>query len=242
MLSSFQAQAESIRVAAAASLSHALPEIVTEFHRDSNHNVKLSFGSSGNLSRQIRQGAPFAVFLGADESYAQSLANDGYGESAVYAVGYLSLYVPSGSLLDASADLISMGRTLDRDRMIRFAIANPDHAPYGRMAKQALQRAELWQRIQARLVTGENAAQTAQFAITGSIDAALIPRSLAVLPALARYGISTDVPESLAPPLRQRMLLINGGGDAAREFFNFLRSEAARAILARHGFGAPQIN
>jgi len=233
--------AETLRVAAAANLSHALPEIAADFERASEHAVKISFGASGNLSRQIRRGAPFALFLGADESYVEALAADGFGAapSAVYARGALALYAPEGSPVAVDGDLAGLAAALDAGRLRRFAVASPDHAPYGRLARSALQRAGLWERLQPLLVNGENAAQTAQFATTGAVDAALIPHSLAGLPALARRGRSAALNESLAPPLRQRMLLIDGrDGVAARAFFAYLRGAAARAVLLRHGFAA----
>ncbi len=233
--------AQTLRVAAAASLSHVLPEIAAEFERASGHAVKLSFGASGNLSRQIRRGAPFALFLGADESYVQALAADGFGAapSAVYARGALALYVPKGSPVEVDDRLAGLAAALHQGQLRRFAVASPDHAPYGRLARTALQRAGLWERLQPLLVNGENAAQTAQFATTGAVDAALIPRSLAGLPALARRGSSAVLADSLAPLLRQRMLLIDGrDGVAARAFFAYLRSDAARAVLLRHGFAA----
>ena len=123
--------------------------------------------------------------------------------------------------------------------MKHFAIANPEHAPYGRAARQALQHAGLWEKIEGRLVLGENVAQATQFAASGSAEGGIIPLSLAKSPAVAVLGSFAPLPEEWHAPLRQRMVLLKGAGDTARDFYAFMQNPTARAVLVRYGFVLP---
>ncbi|HUF88114.1 MAG TPA: molybdate ABC transporter substrate-binding protein, partial [Thermohalobaculum sp.] len=127
------ASAEEPLVAAASDLQFALPEIAAAFEAGTGHAVRLTFGSSGNFARQIRQGAPYQLYLAADEDYVRSLARDGFtrGEGALYALGRIVVIVPHGSPLAADGSLDDLARALGEGRVTRFAIANPEHAPYG---------------------------------------------------------------------------------------------------------------
>ena len=133
-------------VAAAASLRFALEEIAAAFHLETGDDVRLSLGSSGNLARQIRQGAPYQLFLSADEQFVLELERDGFteGEGALYSVGRLALFVPHGSPLKPDGSLEDLRAALEDGRLNRFAIANPEHAPYGQRAEEALRSAGLW--------------------------------------------------------------------------------------------------
>jgi molybdate transport system substrate-binding protein len=143
------------------------------------------------------------------------------------------------SRLTPDAELKQLAAALDAGTLRRFAIANPEHAPYGRAAREALERAGLWSRLEGRLLLGENAAQAAQFAASGSADGGIIPLSLALAPALAGAGRHVLIAEGWHQPLRQRVVLLKGAGSAARRFYEYVQQPAARAILARYGFQAP---
>lgn len=229
-------------VAAAADLAFALPEIATAFKRDTGREVKLSFGSSGNFARQVAEGAPFELFLSADERYVEQLREQGRtdGGGALYAVGRIVLFVPKGSPVSADPELRDLAQALVDGRLKKLAIANPEHAPYGRAAREALESAGLWARVKDRLVLGENASQAAQFATTGGAQAGIIPLSLALAPSVAGRGSHALLPESMHRPLRQRMVLIKGAGETARAFHDYLQQPAARAVLARNGFTLPE--
>jgi molybdate transport system substrate-binding protein len=229
-------------IAAAADLIYALPEIAEAFSRDTGRKVKLSFGSSGNFARQIAQGAPFQLFLSADERYVRFLAERGHteGEGALYAIGRIVLFVPHGSSLQPDPDLRDLAAALENGRLRRFAIANPEHAPYGRAAREALIHAGLWERIEPRLVLGENASQATQFATAGAAAGGIVPYSLALAPAVAARGSFVLIPEDRHSPLAQRMVLIAGAGETARALYAYLQQPPAREVLRRYGFLLPE--
>jgi len=234
-------QAAGANVAAAADLQYALPEIVHAFVRGGGEPPRLSFGSSGVFAHQIVNGAPFEIFLSADESYVALVHQAGRAEDAgtPYATGRLALFIPKGSAIVADRDLADLGRAARDGRLKRLAIANPEHAPYGRAAREALQQLGLWPLVETKLVLGENAAQAAQFVASGNAQAGILPLSLALSPALADRGAFMTLPQSWHVPLRQRMVLLQGAGENARRFYRFLGQGEARAILARHGFAPP---
>jgi len=227
-------------VAAAADLEFALVELARRFQADTGHVVRLTFGSSGNFAQQIAHGAPFELFLSADEQYVLRLADQGHARDrgALYAIGRLALFGPHGSPLEVDSQLEGLARALAEGRIRRFAIANPEHAPYGRAARAALQHAGLWSRIAPHLVLGENAAQAAQFAASGSSQGGIVPLSLSKAPAMAALGRFATIPADwhASEPLRQRMVLTRRAGPVAAAFFDYLQQPAARALLLRHGF------
>ena len=228
-------------IAAAADLQFALTEVATAFEAETGLEVKLAFGSSGNFARQIRQGAPFQLYLSADENYVLDLARDGFTRDGgeLYAVGRLVIIVPHGSPLKADGSLDDLRAALEDGRVQKFAIANPEHAPYGRRAEEALRHAGLWQAIQHRLVLGENASQGAQFATSGSTQGGIIAHSLALSPQVSALGTFELIPAEWHAPLRQRMVLLEEAGATAERFFAFVRRPAARAIMRRFGFMLP---
>lgn len=229
-------------VAAASDLQYVLAEVSETFTRDTGRAVKLSIGSSGNFIRQIMQGAPFEIFFSADEGYVNELARRGLtpDEGVLYAVGRLALFVPPGSAVKADAQLHDLAASLADGRLRKLAIANPEHAPYGRAAREVLTRARLWEKLHGRVVLGENVSQAAQFAATGSVEAALIAYSLAISDRMAGRGAYVLVPEEWHQPLRQRMVLLKGAGDTARAFYAFVQSPSARAVFERYGFSLPR--
>lgn len=235
------ARAEPLRVAAAADLQFALGEIAALYEKESGQMLSLSFGSSGNFARQIPQGAPFELFLSADEDYILKLAAQGLmqGEGRLYAIGRIALLVPHGSKLRADSELQDLVAAVGDGRIQRFAIANPEHAPYGRAARSALRRAGIWERLQPHLVLGESVAQATQFATSGSAQGGIVAWSLARSAEVAKRGTVALIPESWHAPLRQRMALTNKAGLAARRFYDYLQQPAARAIFERHGFSLP---
>lgn len=228
-------------VAAAADLKFALEEIARSFRRETGKSVKLIFGSSGTIAAQIRNGAPFQVYLSADEKYVTDLHAAGYTRDAgtLYALGRIVVIAPYSSKLRVDATLQGVAAQLKAGRLKRFAIANPEHAPYGRRAEEALRKAGVWTRIRPKLVLGENVAQAAQFATSGSADGGIIALSLAKSPQLASKGNFAVIPADWHTPLKQRMVLLKNAGATAHSFYSYLQAPAARAVLRRYGFELP---
>lgn len=228
-------------VAAASSLRFAMDELLDTFERESGRSVTVSFGSSGNIARQILQGAPFDVFLSADERTIAKVADAGLtvDSGTLYAIGRLVLFAPVASPLTVDAKMAGMRQKISDGTLKRFAIANPVHAPYGRAAREALRHNGLWDKIQTMIVLGENISQAAQFALSGSVDGGLLSYSLAKSSAYEGKGEYIIVPAAHHAPLRHRMALLERAGKAAREFYTFMTSPKAREILMRHGFSLP---
>lgn len=226
-------------VAAASDLKFAMTEIAARFEIDTGRKVALNFGSSGNFARQIQQGAPFELFMSADEDFVFRLAEAGLtrDRGTLYAIGRIVLYAPKGSTLALDPEL--KGLQAGWSTVRKFAIANPEHAPYGRAAQEALRALRLWDLVQPKLVLGENIAQAAQFVTTRSAEAGIVALSLALAPELQRQGDYVLLPESLHNPLRQRMVLTARAGPTATLFYDYLKQPAARAILKNYGFVLP---
>ncbi len=228
-------------IAAAADLRVALTEVAAAFKRETGLEVTLVFGSSGNFYRQLQQGAPFQMFLSADEEYALDLAKTGKAESqgTLYAVGRIVIVAPTSSPLQVDGNLAGLRQAVARGRITRFAIANPEHAPYGARAEEALRHAGLWPELRPRLVHGENVAQALQFATAGGAQGGIVAYSLALDPALngkIRYAL---IPASWHQPLRQRMVLMKGASPVTRRFYAYVQQPSARRILARYWFTLP---
>ncbi|MDO8300363.1 molybdate ABC transporter substrate-binding protein [Lacisediminimonas sp.] len=225
-------------IAAASDLKFALDEIAAAYLAASGNAVRCVYGSSGNFRRQIAQGAPFELFFSADESYVDALSKEKrtVDGGMLYASGRIAIMVPPHSPLKPQADLGDLRAALGKGEIKRLAIANPDHAPYGRAARQALENTGLWPLLAGKLVLGENVSQAAQFATSGSTDGGIIAYSLALAPAIGKLGRHALIPASLHAPLRQKMVLIAGAGATARDFYRFVQSPQARAILSRNGF------
>lgn len=235
------AAADAPSIAVASSLRPVLPAIAARFEAATGERLRLSYASSGKLTRQILRGAPFELFLAADAQYPRRLVVAGRtpGEGTVYAYGRIGLFVPTGSPLAADGRLDDLRAQLAAGRVQRLAIPNPEHAPYGVRARQALRHAKLWEAIQPHLVRGENAAQAAQFAASGSADGGIVPASLALTPRLRAAGRFDPVPGGWYEPLEHRMVLLAGASDTARRFHDFLLSEPARELLRAGGFALP---
>jgi molybdate transport system substrate-binding protein len=235
------AAGQGITVAAAADMNAVLPEIATRYTKQTGRTVKLSFGSSGNLTNQIRNGAPFDVFFSADEEYPKQLIADGLAEKDSfyrYAVGRLVLWVPSESTLDLQK--LGMQALLDPS-VKKIAIANPQHAPYGRAAEAALTHFGIYDQVAAKLVLGENVAQAAQFVESGNAQAGLIALSHALAPAMKHKGRYWTVPLDSYPTLNQAVVVLSQSKrqDAARKFLEFVRSPEATSLRELYGFSLP---
>jgi molybdate transport system substrate-binding protein len=236
------AQERPALIAAAADLKFALAEVASAFARETGHVVRITFGSSGDLARQIEQGAPFDMLMSADERYVEYLVSKGLTRDAGvrYAVGRVALFAPRASPLRVDPDFRDLRAAASDGRITRFAIAHPDHAPYGRAARDVLRKLGLWTRMQSALVLGENASQAMLFAASGSCQGGIVPLSLSIAPEVAALGAFERIPAEWHAPLRQRMVLVKRAGTVAAAFYDFVqRPVAARQILPRFGFETP---
>ncbi|CAA6604484.1 Molybdate ABC transporter substrate-binding protein [Rhodospirillaceae bacterium LM-1] len=236
-----RAQEKAPVVAAAADLQFALTEAADLFTQQTGKTVRLSFGSSGNFHRQIAEGGPYELYLSADETYVFDLAKAGLtlDEGKLYAVGRIVLIVPPGSPLKPDGSLKDLAAQLKNGTVAKFAIANPEHAPYGRAARSALKSAGLWSEIESKLILGENVSQAAQYATSGSAQGGIIAYSLALSPKVSALGRFDLIPADWHDPLRQRMALTKKAGATAKAFYEFLQSPPARGIFKRYGFVLP---
>lgn len=228
-------------IAAASDLRAALTEVAAAFQRHTGQRVKLTFGSSGNFYSQLRQGAPFQLFLSADESYILALAKQRrtVDHGALYAVGRLVVVAPKGSPLKVDSALAGLRSATRSGAITRFAVANPEHAPYGKRAQEALRHAGLWAPLAGKVVMGENVSQALQFATSGGAQGGIVAYSLVRDPAVAGTLNYALIPASWHKPLRQRMVLMKGAGATARGFYAYLGTPAARRIFTRYGFTLP---
>jgi molybdate transport system substrate-binding protein len=228
-------------IAAAADLQFVLEEIAGKFKAATRQDVRLTFGSSGNFAQQLQQGTPFEMFLSADEGFVFRLADAGrtIDRGELYAEGRIVLFVPKGSALKADAKLDDLRAALRDGRITRFAIANPEHAPYGRAAEQALKSQGLWEAIQPKLVLGENVSQAAQFASSGSSQGGIFAYSLALSPAVSSLGSYALLPADWHASLRQRMVLMKNASEIAKAFYRYVQTPEARAIFRKYGLVLP---
>ncbi len=224
-----------ITVAAAADLAPAFEELGQVFERQHAIKVIFSFGSSGILAKQIENGAPMDIFASANTEYVDDLDRKGFiaqGTKAIYARGRITLWTIKDSALK-----IERIQDLVQPEVKRIAIANPEHAPYGTIAREALQRAGIWQTVQPRVIFGENVRQTLQYAQTGNADVAIVALSLSV----QSDGRWVLVPQELHKPLDQELGVIQGSKQeqSAREFASFINSDPGREIMRKYGLALP---
>ena len=233
--------ADELTVAAAADLTFAFKDIAAKFQTQTGDSVKLSFGSSGNFFSQIQNGAPFDLFFSADISYAKKLEDSGLAEPGTlyeYAVGKIVLWVPAGSKLDVSKGLA----VLTDPSIHKIAIANPEHAPYGRAAKAAMQKEGVYDQVKDKLVLGENISQTAQFVQSGNADIGVIALSLALAPTLKAEGKYFEIPTDDYPAIEQAVVVLKSSKqkDLAKKFVAFLKQPETIEIMQRYGFVVPK--
>lgn len=230
--------AEKVSVAAAADLKFAMEEVAASFRKaHPSDEVELTFGSSGKFHTQIQQGAPFDVFFSADLGFARELksAGEAISEPKLYAIGRIVMW---SAIRDASQTTLA---DLADPTVHKIAIANPQHAPYGKRAEEALKAAGVWEKVQEKLVFGENIAQTAQYVQSGAADIGIIALSLAVNQELASKGGYALIPSDLHSPLEQAYVITKHGegNSVAAAFASYMGTTDARRIMVRYGFVLP---
>jgi len=240
----FPLQAEkpqTLLVCAASDLTYCLEELNAAFQKAHPEiTVKATLGASGNLLAQIQNGAPYDVFLSADIQYPKALIDAKAAEAdslTPYATGHLVVWTTTPGI-----DVKGGAGSLTADAIQKIAIANPEHAPYGRAAKAALEHLGLWEKLREKIVLGENIAQTAQFVETGNAQAGIVALSLVLSPKLANRGSYAAIPLDSYPALEQGAVITKKGGanPAAKTYLEFLKSPEARAIFDRYGFLLPE--
>ncbi len=231
-----------VSVAAAADLKFAFDDLIGEFEKDyADINIRVTYGSSGNFFAQLSNKAPFDIYFSADIAYPRQLIEQGLAEAQsefLYAVGQIVVWVPN----DSGIDVEQLGiRALLDPAARKIAIANPQHAPYGRAAKSTLKSFGVYDQVRDRLVLGENIAQTAQFVESGAADVGVIALSLAVAPAMKDKGRYWEVPLDTYPTMEQGSVILNWAEDrkATEEFQSFVAGTRGREILKRYGFILP---
>ena len=232
------AHAEKVTVAAAADLKFAMDEIVATFKKTNPADeVEVIYGSSGKFHTQIQQGAPYDLYFSADIGFPRELVKSGLSASEVkpYAFGRIVLWSAN---LDASKMTLA---SLADPKIVRIAIANPKHAPYGKRAEEALRASGLWEKLEPKLVYGENIAHTAQFVQTGNAQVGIIALALAVNPELAKRGGYWLITDKLHEPLEQGFIITKRaeGNALARRFADYMGSKPARAVMTKYGFVLP---
>lgn len=230
-----RAGGDALTVAAAADLQFAFTEIAELFEAQTGHKVTLVFGSTGQLAQQIENGAPYDLFAAANIQFVDDLARKGLivPESvALYARGRIVLAVNKQSGVQATKL-----KDLTSDAITRIAIANPDHAPYGLAAKQALESAGVWDAVRPKLVLGENVRQTLQFVQTGDVPVGIVALSVANVPEVSYTLIDDD----LHKPLDQALGVVSASKQQAiaRDFAKFINGEQGRPIMRKYGFVLP---
>jgi molybdate transport system substrate-binding protein len=223
-------------VSAASDLRFAFEELGRDFEDETGARVTFNFGSTGQLARQIEQGAPVDVFAAANVSFIDDLERQGLiipDTKALYARGFIVLWTREDSpqQFQDIEDVLQPG-------VRRVAIANPDHAPYGTAAREALQSAGIWKEVQPRLVLGENVSQTLQYAQTGNVDVAIVALSLAVVVEGGQY---VAIPQDLHQPIDQALAVVQGAmhESQARAFASYVNSPPGRRVMERYGFVLP---
>ena len=237
LLCSARARGQEIAVAAAADLKFAMGELVGQFEKQTGTKVNVTYGSSGNFFSQIQNGAPFDLFFSADVEYAKKLEAGGEAEPGTlyeYAVGRIVIWCPGDSKVDVAKE--GWNALLD-ESVQKIAIANPGHAPYGKAAVAALKKAGIYEKVEPKLVYGENISQAAQFVQSGNAQAGIIALSLAISPPM-KDGKSWQVPAEMHPAIEQAAIVLKSAKDrdAARAFLEFVKSKEGGATLEKFGF------
>ena len=232
---------QEITVAAAADLRSAMDEISARFQSENSARVKVTYGSSGNFYQQIQNGAPFDIFFSANTDYPKKLAKAGLTVPDTYyeyARGKIVLMVRRSSAFDLTPGL----KVLLEPAVKKIAIADPSHAPYGQDAVAALKSQNLYDRVSAKIVTGENISQAASFVLSGAADVGIIAMSLAVTPASRSQARYVEIPTDQYPPLDQACVVLKNSQQQklARQFESYLKSGEAREILQKYGFELPR--
>lgn len=232
-----------LSVAAAADLQFALEDLTRGFRQAHPEiDIAATYGSSGNFYSEIRNQAPFDVFLSADSEYPRKLAQEGFADASstfVYGVGRVVVWVPERSPLDVGRLQI---HALEADSVKHIAIANPQHAPYGRAAEAAMRSLGVYDHVASKLVLGENIAQTLQFVQSGAADIGIVALALALAPSTRAHGRYWEIPLDAYPKIEQAGVVLSHAKDSvdARTFCSYLQSGAARDRLKQYGFYLPE--
>jgi len=233
--------ADEIAIAAAADLQFAMPEVIQQYENETGQKVRVTFGSSGNFASQIQNGAPFDIFFSADLNYPKQLDAAGLIEPSSiyhYADGKIVLWTLNSSGVDVSRGL----SILSDPKIHKIAIANPEHAPYGRAAVAALKRENLYDSVQNKIVLAENISQAAQFVDTGSAEVGIVAIALVVAPTVRDRGAFFSIPESEYPPIEQGCAILKSSQHkrAAKQFLEFIKTPAMVTLLHKFGFELPK--
>ena len=234
------ARAHAVNVAAAADLKFAMAELAAQFEKASGAKLDVTYGSSGNFLTQIENGAPFDLFFSADSEYPKKLEAAGLAEPGTlreYAVGRIVIWTPSDNEINAAID---GWKRLLAQRVKKIAIANPEHAPYGRAAVAAIKKAGIYEQVKDKLIYGENISQAAEFVQSGNAQAGIVALSLALSPAM-KNGNRWEIPADSYPPIKQAVIVLKASKnkDASRRFLEFVDGPQGREILQRFGFSVP---
>lgn len=237
-----RASAQEISIAAASDLQFVFPQVAARFEKETGHRVQLSYGSSGNFFSQIQNGAPFDLFFSADIEFPKKLEATGFAEPGTlyqYATGKIVLWVRNDSAIDLGRSL----QLLSDPAVRKIAVANPEHAPYGRAAVAALQHEKLYDQVRGKFVLGENISQTAQFVESGNADIGILALSLALAPTLKAEGRYVLIPASFYPPIDQGVVVLKSSQhkDIAQQFVAFLKRPEILSLMRDFGFIVPEI-
>lgn len=236
-LSGCDKPSEKIIVATAANVQYVMKELKTEFEKETGKEIQIVVSSSGKLTAQIREGAPFDVFVSADTKYPEEIYKKGGSDEKpkIYAYGTLALW--SLSIPENELNL----KVLTTDKVKKIAVPNPKMAPYGEAAEQALKRENLLEPLKSKIVYGESIAQAAQYITTGSVEAGFTALSVILAPEMKGKGHYIVIDSTLYKPIAQAALLLRHSGNSpkkgtSQKFYDFLFSEKAKAILKKYGY------
>jgi molybdate transport system substrate-binding protein len=231
--------AQDLTVAAAADLQFAMQDITSRFAQQTGKKVQVVYGSSGNFAQQLRNGAPFDMFFSANVDYPRGLEREELVESGsfyIYAKGKIALWAPNGGSLDIHTGL----QGLLSPAVKKIAIANPEHAPYGKAAIAAMQSEHIYEKIKEKLVLGENISQTASFVTSGAADAGIVALALALSPNMKDQGRYVEIPAADYPAIEQACVILRSSKnkEVARQFLLFIQTKAIQDLLHQYGFEA----
>jgi molybdate transport system substrate-binding protein len=232
--------AQEITIAAAADLQFVMQEVGVRFKSETEKSVKLIYGSSGNFAEQLQNGAPFDMFFSANLDYPKQLEAAGLTEPDTfyqYAIGKIVVWVPNDSKLDVSSGL----KALLNPSIKKIAIANPQHAPYGKAAVAAMQKENIYEQVKDKFVLGENISQAASFVASGSADVGIVALSLALSPNMRDKGRYAEVPAADYPPIEQACVIMGTSKNksVAQQFLKFIQSSPTRELFQKYGFAIP---
>ena len=233
--------AQDLRIAAAADLQFAMQDIAAQFQTATGKKVEVIYGSSGNFFQQLQNGAPFDIFFSANLDYAKKLEAAGLTEPGSYyqyAKGKIVVWVPNESKLNLKPGL----EVLLDPSIKKIAVANPQHAPYGQAAVAAMQKEGVYEKVQSKLVLGENISQTASFVLSGSADVGIVALSLALSPNMKDKGRYSEIATDEYPPIEQACVILSSSKskEAARQFLQFVKTPAIGKLLESYGFDVPK--